>query len=77
MLSKIKVVPKLASALAVAAALTFGATQALADTDCTPLPTHTCADKDPGWCVGFCQANSYPYGGECMVGWDCCICLEK
>jgi len=78
MLSKIKVLPRLAAALAVAAALTFGATQALADIDCTPLPPHTCKDYPPVgvYCWDFCIANSYE-GGECFTGLDCCICLEK
>ena len=77
MLSKIKAVPRIAAALAVAAALTFGAAQALPDSPCTPLPPHTCADKDPEWCDGFCASNSYPDGGSCLTGLDCCLCLEK
>ncbi len=75
MLTKIKAVPKLAAALALAAALTFGATQALADIDCTPLPPHTCIG-DPDMCWDFCRENSYE-GGECFSPFDCCICLEK
>ncbi len=77
MLSKIKVLPRLAAALAVAAALTFGATQALADIDCTPLPPHTCNDKDPDYCWGFCIDPGGYEGGECFSPFDCCICLEK
>ena len=76
MLSKIKTVPQIAAAIAVAAALTFGATQALADVECTPLPPHTCNNKPPGWCSGFCQDNDYE-GGQCLAGLDCCLCLEK
>ena len=76
MLSKIKALPKLAAALAVAAALTFGATQALADIECTPLPPHTCNDKGPTYCWDLCVDNEYE-GGECFAGLDCCICLEK
>ena len=76
MLSKIKVLPRLAAALAVAAALTFGATQALAVMDCTPLPPHTCNDKGPEYCWELCEENNY-FGGECFTGFDCCICLEK
>ncbi len=75
MLSKIKALPKLAAALAVAAALTFGTTQALADVDCTPLPEHTCVGN-PGMCWQFCIENQYE-GGQCLIGQDCCICLEK
>ncbi len=58
MLSKIKALPKLAAALAVAAALTFGATQALARIDCSELPPHTCNDKgNPNeWC-NTCSIN--------------------
>jgi len=81
MLSKIKALPKLAAALAVAAALTFGATEALMGDppQCTPLPPHTCKYQgDPdGWCADFCYQNSYPRVGECLLTDDCCICLEK
>ncbi len=75
MLSKFKTLPKLAAALAVAAALTFGATQALADIECTPLPPHTCPVPDE--CEDVCWENGYPYGGECFIGLGCCICFEK
>ncbi len=74
MLSKIKALPKLAAALAVAAALTFGAMQALADSPCTPLPPHTCA---PGVdCESFCSDNEY-LGGQCLTSLHCCVCYEK
>ena len=80
MLSKIKVLPRLAAALAVAAALTFGATQALARTECSALPPHTCNDKSPTpdqWCNAFCIDPGGYWGGQCLTGLDCCICLEK
>ncbi len=74
MLSRIKALPKLAAALAVAAALTFGVTQALADSPCSPLPPHTC---DPGvYCDSFC-ANSGYEGGQCLTSLHCCVCYEK
>ncbi len=79
MLSKIKALPKLAAALAVAAALTFGTTQALAAPPCTPLPPHTCNDKEPtpnAWCWDFCEDNDY-LGGDCYTAFDCCICVGK
>ncbi len=80
MLSKIKAVPQIAAAIAVAAVLTFGATQALADSPCSELPPHTCADKSPDpdtWCNGFCQDPGGYLGGSCLEGLDCCICFEK
>jgi len=78
MLSKIKTLPKFAAALAVAAALVFGTTQALAGSPCSPLPQHTCNDKgDPNdWCWWFCVDNEYE-GGSCLTAFDCCLCLEK
>lgn len=78
MLSKMKALPKLAAALAVAAALTFGATEALAEPDCTPLPPHSCAgERFPHvFCTNLCIENNY-YGGECLLALDCCLCLEK
>ncbi len=79
MLSTIKALPKLAAALAVAGALTFGATQALAHDECTPLPPHTCNDKgNPNqWCNAFCIDPGGYFGGGCNAEFDCCACLEK
>ena len=78
MLSKIKALPKLTAALAVAAALVFGTTQALAGSPCTPLPPHTCKDYPPVGvdCDEFCVDEEY-WGGQCLVALDCCVCLEK
>ena len=80
MLSKIKTVPQIAAAIAVAAALTFGATQALARSPCSPLPPYTCADKTPTpdeWCNVYCVDPGGYLGGSCLEGLDCCICYEK
>ena len=82
MLSTIKALPRLVAALTVAGALTFGATQALADDppQCTGgLPPHTCKDYPQSgvWCPTFCGNNGYPYAGECNTLDDCCVCLEK
>ena len=74
MLSKIKALPKLAAALAVAAALTFGATQALAWPRCTDgLPPHTCPTPDN--CMDVCQGGGY-LGGQCNTNFSCCVCYE-
>jgi hypothetical protein len=82
MLSKIKALPKLAAALAVAVALTFGTTEALMGdrSPCTPLPPHTCKyEQDPdAYCLALCIANSYPPDdAECVLQYDCCQCLER
>jgi hypothetical protein len=79
MLSRVKALPRFAAAIAVAAALVFGTTQALAGSPCTPLPPHSCKYYPQSGvdCVGFCVTNGYPYGGECLTGLDCCLCLEK
>ena len=77
MLSEIRVVTRVAAALAAAAALTFGTTQALADVDCTPLPPHSCVGQGPTFCPDLCDNNGYEYGGQCFTGLDCCICFEK
>ena len=79
MLSKAKAVPRIVAALAVAAALTFGATQALAGSPCSPLPPHTCANQGnpDAWCDDFCQDPGGYLGGSCLQGLDCCVCYEK
>jgi hypothetical protein len=78
MLSKIKALPKLVAALAVAVALTFGATEALADDppNCS-TPITACKNKtDPdGFCLAFCITH-YQNPGECNTFDDCCLCLE-
>ena len=74
MLAKIKTLPKFAVAVAVMVALTFGVSQALADSPCTPLPPHTC---EPGVeCGEFCDLNGY-VGGQCLTSLHCCVCYEK
>ncbi len=79
MLSKIKAVPQVLAALAVAAVLTFGATQAVAEDPCTDLPPHSCKYYPASGvhCPTYCGNNGYPFGGECLTGQDCCMCLEK
>jgi hypothetical protein len=73
MLSKIKAVPKLAAALALAAALTFGVAQALATADCTPGLPQTCSPD----CDSVCRTHGYDYGGMCIQSVPCCLCYEK
>ena len=73
MLSRIKAVPKLAGALALAAALSFGAAQALAPADCTPGLPQTCSPD----CDDLCDQYGYHYGGTCIQSVPCCLCLEK
>ncbi|UCD24652.1 MAG: hypothetical protein JSW51_01685 [Gemmatimonadota bacterium] len=75
MLSKIKTVPQIAAAIAVAAALTFGATQALADPNCTEgLPPHTCPTPDD--CMSVCVLGGH-MGGQCNTNFSCCLCFDK
>jgi len=80
MLSTIKALPKLAAALAVAAALTFGATQALADDppNCS-APITACNHKaDPdAYCAQVFCPTYYGNPGECNSFDNCCLCLEK
>jgi len=75
MRTRLKLFRNLSLAAGIAVALMFGATQALADSPCTPLPPHTCPSPDD--CIEVCQNNGYPFGGDCLVGLACCICLEK
>ncbi len=75
MLSKIKAVPQIAAALAVVAALTFGATQVFANPHCTGgLPPHTCPYPDN--CYDVCTGGGY-LGGQCNTNFSCCLCYEK
>jgi hypothetical protein len=73
MLKKIKALPKLAGALALAAALTFGVAQALETVDCTPGLPQTCSPN----CDQLCRNYGYPYGGMCIQSVPCCLCYEK
>lgn len=79
MISKIKALPKLVAALAVAAALTFGASEALmGDPPNCSTPITACKHKpNPNaFCVTFCLGE-YGNPGECNLVDDCCLCLEK
>ncbi|UCD22989.1 MAG: hypothetical protein JSW51_07920 [Gemmatimonadota bacterium] len=73
MLKKIKALPKLAAALALAAALTFGVAQALETADCTPGLPQTCSPN----CTQLCAEYGYHFGGTCIQSVPCCLCLEK
>ena len=61
---------------AFAIALALGTSQAVASA--TPMcdtPPSTCGDDDD--CDGACDIyNNTPWGGGCIPGSWCCICLE-
>ncbi len=70
MSEKLRRMRGLAAAAAVAAALGWGGTTALA----APRDTAACFDPDAACmvsaqCIGYC----FPYGGRCGSG-GCCVC---
>lgn len=65
-------------ALAVTAAMAFGAQTALAGTGwiCTQgLPPHSCVGQDPDFCDELCSENNH-FGGTCNTTLDCCVCFD-
>lgn len=60
--------------LLVAAALTFGATQALAAVECRPEAIGTCPPWTPIDCGFNCQELGHAWG-DCDVA-GCCYCLD-